>query len=150
MNIIDLLTKNYNESWHSTIKNFPYKIINSIGDDDILVKETKQNISQFADSLLVKDKLFLKKNDYVRISLLTFPEYQKDKFLKRYNKNYTKEIYRIHKVSRSPIKKYLLMNLKGEKYSKIYYYEELMKVIPDELLFANIGQTPVKTRKFKT
>ena len=102
MNIINLLTKNYNESWHSTVKGFPYKIINS-GEKDDLVKETKKNIKNYADSLLVQDKLFLKKGDYVRISLLTFPEYQKDKFLKRFNKNYTKEIYQIHKVSRSPI-----------------------------------------------
>ena len=71
------------------------KIIQS-GVKDDLVKETKNNIKNFADSLLVKDKLFLKRGDYVRISLLTFPEYQKDKFLKRYNKNYTKEIYQIH------------------------------------------------------
>jgi hypothetical protein len=88
--------------------------------------------------MIKPDEYKFKKGTYVRVSLLTEPEYKKDKFRKKYTDNWTKEIYKVVNVSKerndSPIIQYRIADIDGNKIDKIYYYDQLLEVEPDKLI----------------
>lgn len=143
--ILQTVVTNYNNTYHMTTKKTPHQMLHSI--DSIEIKEVKQNIIDKSEKLVEKDKLFLKKSDYVRVSLHTESEYKRNAFFKMYNVNFSKDIFKIKSVSRGVVRKYRIVDSNGIIINKIYYYDDLQKIDPKKIIFPKFGDTMVKSRK---
>lgn len=133
LSILDKLMTSYNSSYHTTIKNIPYKIFSTESPEKL--KEVKHNIEEFADKLVKPDEKKYKRGDYVRISLQTLPEIRKDTFDKKYTQNYSTEIYKIKSVSRAKIHEYGLLDKDNVLVNKKYYYDQLLLVPNPETMY---------------
>ena len=138
---LDDLLISYVNSYHTTIKNKPSVIFATTNTENILkqseqdeqeqiLKETSKNIKQFAKSMIVpyKNSEKLKVGEFVRISKMTESATRKQRFLKKYTKNYSDEVYKIISVG----KKTNLCRLKdvqtGEKLERGYYFDQLLRI----------------------
>ena len=117
-NILDKLTNNYNNKYHSLIKMTPIE-----GSKKINEKKIK-NIYNFEKT---KKPGKFKIGDRVRISL------EKNIFEKGYVTNWTEEIFVIYDIKYSNVPYYYLKDLNNEKLEGIFYEQELQKTKQDDL-----------------
>jgi hypothetical protein len=108
IDILPKLVKEYNNTYHSTIKMTP-------------TEGTKKKIIYIRD--ICKDKPKLKVGDRVRIYKY------KTHFEKGYETNWTKEIFVIDKIRKTNPSTYVLKDLKNEPIIGSFYFQELQKTI---------------------
>ena len=130
-NILDELTNNYNNKYHSTIKMTPIE-----GSKKINEKKIKNIFNFKKTTKLGKFKI----GDKVRISL------EKNIFEKSYETNWTEEIFVIYDIKYSNVPYYYLKDLNNEKLDGTFYQEELQKTKQDDLF---IIEKILKTNKDK-
>lgn len=147
INVIDELMKNYNNSYHSTIKKTPQNALMS-GDAKVL-KQTRDNIIKSAEKMTVKDTQKFKRGQFVRVSLNTRSDHRREKLTKKWQGHYSTEVYKIVSVSRSAIHQYKLASLEGVKQSKVYYYDQLLPVDANNLIIPRQGETQVRSRALR-
>ena len=107
-NILDKLTNNYNNKYHSTIKMTPIE-----GS-----KKINENIYNFE---ITKKPGKFKIGDGVRISL------EKNIFEKSYETNWTEEIFVIYDIKYSNVPYHYLKDLNNEKLKGTFYEQQLQK-----------------------
>ena len=117
-NILDKLTNNYNNKYHSTIKMTPVEASKKINENKI------KNIYNFEK---IKKLSKFKIGDRVRISL------EKNIFEKGYETNWTQEIFVIYDIKYSNVPYYYLKDLNNEKLKGSFYEQELQKKKQDDL-----------------
>jgi hypothetical protein len=130
VNYLEDIIHNYNNSYHSTIKNTPNNIINgSIMD----IENAKLNtiIKNYPEIPNIVD---IKRGDYVRIRLDIFPEYKKKIFNKKYVPNYTKEIYKVVNISRGNQPMYRIEDENSNKLQKSFYNDDLLLINKQKLI----------------
>jgi len=132
LDVLPELLKNYNTSYHRTIKMAPLQV-NSTNERKILNK-----VFRLSD----KTPVFkFSVGDFVRISKV------KRTFEKGYTPNWTEEIFKItHRLSRTP-PVYRICDLKDEEISGIFYEQELLKI--DKKPPVRVIENVLKTRKIK-
>lgn len=144
--LLDEIVKNYNNSYHSTIKNIPSKVFFS--ESKRLITKTGKNIVEKAEKMIDNDKPLIKKGDQVRISKMTEADARKNKFEKKYVQNWSDSLFEVVSVSRIN-KNYKLKNIEtGEVLSKRYYQDQLLKIDKNKLIKAEkVKETRVDTGK---
>lgn len=113
IDILDDLTKEYNNTYHNTIKMKPIEV-NKENEKEIL-----NNI--YNDNNVKNIKPKFKLNEYVRISKY------KGIFEKGYTPNWSMEVFQISKIIYSNPITYIIKDLKEEELKGRFYSEELMK-----------------------
>ena len=117
-NILDELTNNYNNKYHSKIEMTPVEASKKINEKKI------KNIYNFEKTKkLGKFKI----GDRVRIS------FEKNIFEKSYETNWTQEIFVIYDIKYSNVPYYYLKDLNSEKLQGTFYEQELQKTKQDDL-----------------
>ena len=117
-NILDELTNNYNNKYHSTIRMTPIEGSKKINENKI------KNIYNFEKTKKIGR---FKIGDRVRISL------EKNIFEKGYDTNWTQEIFVIYDIKYSNVPYYYLKDLNNEKLQGTFYEQELQKTKQDDL-----------------
>ena len=109
---INKLVKEYNNSYHGTIKMKPVDAS----------KKSNENIvrKNYNFEITVKKSKF-SIGDKVRISLL------KNTFSKGYTSNWSEQIYAIYDIKSSNVHYYYLKDLNGNKIDGVFYEQELLK-----------------------
>ena len=113
INDLDKLVKEYNNSYHRSIKMKP-------------IDASKKSNENMVRNNLYNFKITNKKpkfsiGDKVRVSLI------KNTFEKSYTSNWSEEIFIIDNIKTSNVHYYFLKNLKEEKIDGMFYQEELLK-----------------------
>ena len=141
INIIDTLTKTYNNSKHRTIKMKPSKV-NTTNEKQILTK--------IYDNIKIHFAPKFKVGEFVRISKY------KHVFDKGYTPNWTTEIFKITKIQHTNPVTYLLedyqktpikggfyeLELQKTKFPDTYLIEKVLQRKKDQLLVKWLGFTP--------
>jgi len=124
---------NYNNSYHSTIKNNPSNLIKGkeIDIENAQLNTIMKNLQKEPDLISIR------KNDWVRVRLDIFTENKKNIFMKKYVPNYSKEIYKFIGESRNLQPLYRLKNDKNEVLTKRFYNDDLLKIDKDKLIKPN-------------
>ena len=112
INDLNKLVKEYNNSYHRTIKMKPIDASKK-SNENIVRKNYNFEITNKKSKFSIGDK--------VRISLL------KNTFEKGYTSNWSEEIYVIYDIKSSNVHYYYLKDLNGEKIDGMFYKEELLK-----------------------
>jgi transposase InsO family protein len=129
INAVDKIVENYNNSYHSTIKNIPRDVFFDYNRN--LTKQTADNIRRRAEKL-VDDAQIINKldkfkfGDYVRVIKV-----KRSKNEKGYKQNFSKTIYKIKGISYQPsgIRSFRLNN------DKVYFANQL--VVANEIIKPN-------------
>ena len=109
---MDKLVKEYNNSYHRTIKMKPI---------DASKKLNKNIVRKNYNFEITNKKQKFKIGDKVKASLL------KNTFEKGYTSNWSEKIFIIYDIKTSNVHYYYLKDLNGEKLDGIFYQEELLK-----------------------
>ena len=109
---LDKLVKEYNNSYHRTIKMKPV---------DASKKSNENIVRKNYNFEIITNKKKFKIGDKVRVSLL------KNTFEKGYTSNWSEQIYVIDDIKTSNVHYYYLKDLNGEKIDGTFYQEELLK-----------------------
>ena len=125
IDILEDLIKEYNNSYHTTIKMKPIEV-NKKNEKDIM-------IDIYTGKNMKNEKPKFKLNDYVRISKY------KGIFEKGYTPNWSCEVFKISKIIYSSPITYKIKDLKEEEIQGKFYKEELMKTkYPHEYLVEKV------------
>ena len=114
INDLDKLVKEYNNSYHRTIKMKPI---------DASKKSNENIVRKNYNFEITNKKQKFKIGDKVRISLI------KNTFEKGYTSNWSEQIYIIDDIKTSNVHYYYLKDLNGNKINGMFYQEELLKKI---------------------
>ena len=108
---MDKLVKEYNNSYHRTIRMKPINASKK-SNENIVRKNYNFEITNKKQKFKIGDK--------VRASLL------KNSFGKGYTSNWSEEIFIIYDIKTSNVHYYYLKDLNGEKFDGTFYQEELL------------------------
>lgn len=114
--VLDKLVKNYNNTFHSSIKMTPVEA-SKLENESTVYK----NLYPEKEEKIKKPKF--KVGDRVRISKL------KGKFEKGYTTRWTREIFKIEKVFNTNPVTYKIFDLKGEEVKGSFYEQELQMTV---------------------
>lgn len=132
---LDDVMETYNNKIHSTT-GYPPEQLNGT-QSQILIKRVRKRIEEKGEKFVSSNRQMteLKKDDSVRVSLMTVKENRKKALvMKKLNVNWSNEIYKVARVFKST-KPYLgdFFQIKddNQRYSRKYKRSELLKVDPD-------------------
>lgn len=122
---LPLLISNYNNSYHSTIKDIPNRIHDGNRDNMKQENIVKKHVQKWVKS--GHNYPELKIGDKVRIHILTNAEERKNIFAKKYNEQWSREIYTISKIVNSNSKLLKKMYVISNS-NKQFYRHDLQKI----------------------
>lgn len=141
---LELIVKEYNNSYHTTIKDTPARLHKRNRANVAQQKMVKEHIDEWTKTWRNYPELRI--GDKVRIHILTDKDERKKKFAKKFIPQWSTEVFEVFRII-SPARKlsntidkrinlkpkYVVVNIEGEEMEKGFYRHDLQKIDASEL-----------------
>ncbi len=136
VDILDKLVDSYNNTYHRSIKTFPYNVNEKNSEIIFMNLYGYKKNSDYEPNLI---NIKYKEGDFVRLSK------SKKLFEKGYTKNWTREIFIIHKIIINPEPTYIVKDQNNDILEGVFYEKELQQVNKNDNNVYEIDEI-IKTR----